>query len=285
MKTLFKQLYFWPSKNNEIEQLVPVCEACCSHRPSQPAELLQPIAAKYPMERISVDLFDSGGIKYLSIIDRFSGFPFAAKLSSTTTSAITKELLKIFTQFGFAEVIRSDNGPQFRQEFDSFCKKHGIVHETSSPYFPQSNGHAESGVKICKQLLQKQDHHWDNFLLALLEWRNTPKPDGISPAQMMFGRRQRTALPTLPPMNIDPAAASGSRARQDARMKETFDKNTHCIPELMVGDEVVIQDHATRKWTRQGRIKECFPHGSSYIIEFPNEGQEMRRNRIFIRKV
>ena len=108
--------------NNEIDQLVQSCEECQCHRPSLPAEPLQPIPGSRPMERMSVDLFESRGGKYLSIIDRSSGFPFAAKLLSTTTTAVTKELMKIFAQLGFADVIRSDNGPQFWQEFDDFCK-------------------------------------------------------------------------------------------------------------------------------------------------------------------
>ena len=156
------------------------------------------------MERISVDLFESGGNKYLSVLDRYSGFPFAAKLTTTTTAMVIRELLKIFAQFGFPEIIRSDNGPQFRQEFGEFCESHGISHETSSPHFPQSNGHAECGVKICQQLLQKHDHHWDKFTFALLEWRNTPRPDGISRAHVMFGRRQRTSLPGIATAGYQP---------------------------------------------------------------------------------
>ena len=41
----------------------------------------------------------------------------------------------------------SDLGTQFQGEFDSFCQEHGIKHEVSSPYFPQSDGLAESAVK------------------------------------------------------------------------------------------------------------------------------------------
>ena len=31
--------------------------------------------------------------------------------------------------------------------------------------------------------------------LALYKWRNLPRDHGFSPAQLMFGRRQRNALP------------------------------------------------------------------------------------------
>ena len=33
MKALFKQLYYWPSMNNEIHQIVQSCEECRYHQP------------------------------------------------------------------------------------------------------------------------------------------------------------------------------------------------------------------------------------------------------------
>ena len=56
------------------------------------------------------------------------------------------------------------NGQQFTsREFKSFAKDMNFTVITSSPKFPQSNGQAESGVKIEKKLLSQQD-----FNLALM---------------------------------------------------------------------------------------------------------------------
>ncbi|XP_059097954.1 uncharacterized protein K02A2.6-like [Tigriopus californicus] len=89
------------------------------------------------------------------MVDHYSGFPFVTKLNTTSTHSIVNALLQWFTDVGLPEVIKSDNGPQFRGPFLKFCKKLGIKHETSSPYHPQSNGLAEAGIETMKTLLSK----------------------------------------------------------------------------------------------------------------------------------
>ncbi len=72
----------------------------------------------------------------------------------------------------------------------------------SSPHYAQSNGHAESAVKAMEALVIKVaptgNIDIDKFQKALLEWRNTPRNHGLSPAQMVFGRPIRTQLPVHP---------------------------------------------------------------------------------------
>ena len=66
---------------------------------------------------------------------------------------------------------------------------------TSSAYHPESNGHAEQAVKSAKHLLRKLNSNLAQFRSHLQAWRNTPRADGFSPAQLFFGRRLRTGLP------------------------------------------------------------------------------------------
>ena len=92
---------------------------------------------------------------WLAMVDRYSGYAWTSRLSSMTRHMLS-QLETWFTDFGWPLIIRSDNRPQFRSKFTFFCKAHGITHELSSPYNPESNGLAE---------------------------------DGTSPAQLFFGRR------------------------------------------------------------------------------------------------
>lgn len=99
-----------------------------------------------------------------------------------------REIIKIcqetFARFGIPEVVRSNNGPQFRTEFGRFARSYGFKHITSSPYYPQCNGQVEAAVKIAKNILTKSDDVW----LGLLAYRTTPLENGFSPAEMIFSK-------------------------------------------------------------------------------------------------
>ena len=69
----------------------------------------------------------------------------------------------------------------------------------STPHYPKSNGHAETAVKAVKSLLIKTAPSGrldqDAFAKGVLEWRNTPRSSGLSPAEIVFGRPLRSCVP------------------------------------------------------------------------------------------
>jgi hypothetical protein len=71
--------------------------------------------------------------------------------------------------------------------------------QNSSPYDAQSNGLAKAAVDAMKRLVKKispaGDLNSDEFLQRLLEFRNTPRENGMSLAEMVFGRQLRSILP------------------------------------------------------------------------------------------
>ena len=114
---------------------------------------------------------------------------------STTTSGVVSALKPLFAKYGIPEEVVSDNGPQYAsQEFGDFAKEYNFKHTTSSPHFPQSNGHAERAVQTAKRLLKNSsDPH-----VALLSYRATPLPwCGLSPAQLLMGRHIRSNIPQV----------------------------------------------------------------------------------------
>lgn len=263
-KKLAQQLYFWPGINRDIKEMIDACSVCQELQPSQPLDELQPFTpALQPMEKISIDIFECAGKHYLVMVDRFSGFPMVKQLTKLSTSAVTKILTHWFQDWGRPIEICSDNGPQFRTEFDSFCKDLQVTHVTSSPYHPSSNGLAEAAVKQVKNLLKKVGGYQE-LLSSLAEWRCVPRHSGNkSPAELFLGRRPRGALPTLQPQ------ASSSENTAVSRFKK--------------GDTVRIQNPLTRKWDQTGEIIETRNSKRSYIIH--TNGKEIVRNQRFLRSV
>ena len=281
---LARQLYFWPTMNNDIKNVVSSCSACRARLPSLPSTPLQLTTASSPMSQVGTDLFEIRGQHWLVMVDRFSGFVWCHRLAKTNTTAVTNRLRSWFVDFGFPARIRSDGGPQFRGDFNAFCEENGIVHELTSPYNSQSNGLAEAAVKNIKTLLSKCMDTGEDFQLALSAWRNTPRADGFSPAQLFLGRRQRSpAFPTLPVHHEGADVQAGAAARNQrlaAKAKE-HDAHAHALSPLNIGDPVHVQNPFTHKWDTSAIVESVRDNGSSYTIKYG--GKTYIRNRKFLR--
>ena len=126
---------------------------------------------------------------------------------------------------------------------------------TSSAYHPESNGHAEQAVKSAKHLLRKLNSNLAQFRSHLQAWRNTPRADGFSPAQLFFGRRLRAGLPMATSgVNEAGTNAAATAARKSAAQttKESFDERAHSLPPLKPGERVRIFDSASGSWGGDG---------------------------------
>ena len=281
---LAKSLYYWRGMATEIKQLVHECQECRPFLASQPQEQIIPgTSALGPMDSLGSDLFQIGKNQYLLVVDRYSGFPLIVeKLTKLNTKAILEKMEKEFNVFGWPRVIKTDNGPQYRSEFDRFCNVHNIKHETSSPHFSQSNGLSEAAVKQMKHLMKKTKENLKLFAESKLEWVNTPNESGKSPAQMFFGRKQRTKLPHLPDATkLDPSnAIKGAQKRKKIMTQPSLLKKPH-LSELEVGQKCIVQDPITLKWDKAGRIVSK-RNLRSYQIKLTNNKLYIR-NRKFVR--
>ena len=107
------------------------------------------------MNEVGTDLFDAIGKKWIVLVDRYSGYAWTQELRRTDTASVVGQLSDWFIEVGWPTAIRTDGGPQFRTEFSQFCDRHGIKHELSSPYNPESNGLAEAAVKNTKAIITR----------------------------------------------------------------------------------------------------------------------------------
>ena len=261
------------------------CEPRKKYRISKPAEpLVQTLDAWRPFQQVSVDLAQLEGKHYLVLADRYSGWPEVKQLTHLDTHSITKTLEEIFETFGIPERIRSDGGPQFRQDFASWCQDLGMVHELTSPYHPEANGHAEQAVGAMKKLLKKTGSR-RQLGEALLEYRNAPRVgDELSPAQWLFGRRQRTRAPAPKQQyqrisDAQLATHMKKRLENAEKVKENGPKLTS--PEFQLDDRVVVQHPITKVWDTHGRITRKF-NRRRYRIQ-ADAGHTLIRNGKFIK--
>ena len=205
-------------------------------------------------------------------------------ITITNSANIIKILTNWFNILGFPKIIRSDGGPQFRSEFDVFCNDNNIKHELLSPYNPSSNGLAEQAVKTAKHLLINCSSEKYNFQEALQMWRCFPQKNCFSPAEMFFGRRQRSCLLTLqlhhPPILL--SQATSRQAHFCQLMRVAHDKRANDLPSLAINQRVLVQHHDCKLWSIRGVIHSIRSDEMSFVIQLPS-GQHITRGRRLIR--
>ena len=175
-----------------IKEMVSHCEICSNHMYNQQKEPLMTYEIpSRPWKMIAQDLFTYKQKDYLITVDYYSDFWEVDLLTDTTSQTVIDHTKSYFARYGIPEIVVTDNGPQFRsQEYEKFASTWEFTHTTSSPYRSQSNGKAESAVKIAKKLIAKATTDKQDLQLTILDWRNTPTVRlQTSPAQKLYSRR------------------------------------------------------------------------------------------------
>lgn len=147
--------------------------------------------SKHIFLKVGSDVLYHGGHTYLIIVDYMSGFIELKRLEYETAEFVIDACKEISAGHGVPEVFQSDNAPYYNCTlFHKFAEDWRFTHTTSSPGHSQSNGKAESAVKIIKHLLNRSDDPWK----ALMEWHATPNRDFTSPSERLYGQRLRTLV-------------------------------------------------------------------------------------------
>ena len=282
-----RQTVFWPGITSDIMNTVGACTKCQERRASLPPEPLQsdPPPTR-PFEQTAADLFHYGGKCYLVYVDRLSGWPEVHSFGTSDPSAetVAKILRRYFSLTGVPVKFRSDGGPQFTSaSFRSFMESWGVTHVFSAPHYPQSNGLAEAAVKAMKHLVATAATNGnldnDDFHKGLLEFRNTPRSNGLSPAQVIFGQALRSCVPAH---HTSFKKKWLDNLQQIEHPKSIpADISRRPLKPLEIGDSVWIQNHAGKQWDRTGTVIGC--SGRNYHVKLPS-GRFFWRNRRHIRK-
>ena len=241
-----------------------------------------------PWEVIGIDLCECNGKDYLITVDYLSNFFEVDKLDRKTAKGVIPKLKKHFARYGIPDKVVSDNGPPFSgKEFKQFAKAYEFKHVTSSPLYPKSNGKVENAVKTAKRLMRKAKHAECDAHIALLDYRNTPTEGvGMSPVQVMFGRRTRTLLPMAKKL-LMPETKSRNNHHQyllknKAKQAKNYNKNAKDLKPLASGEIVRVAPTNKRQPWKRARV-EAEEGIRSYRVQ-TEDGTSYRRNRVHLRE-
>ncbi|KAH9296361.1 hypothetical protein KI387_039949, partial [Taxus chinensis] len=198
--------YYWPKIFSDCYAWIKRCKNCAFFTGKERLVAL-------PLHPISVDQpFMQWGLDFIGVINPNSSqghkWTEAVALKEANESSILDFYEGIATRFGIPATIISDNALAFiGSKVTEWAVKNGIYLSTSSNYYPQGNGQAESTnknlLRIIRRTLDENQRSWHTKLKSAL-WadRITPKRStGNSPFKLVYGREailpMSLELPTL----------------------------------------------------------------------------------------
>ena len=145
-----------------------------------------------------------------------------------------------------------------------------------------------------KRLIQdnaNRDGSLDNnkIAIAILQYRNTPLLNtNLSPAQILFHRKLKDAIPTHPShyrLHKEWVLSAKEReecyANQNKAIAEDYNRHARTLEDLTVGTHVLLQEG--RRWKNQGIIVDVLPF-RQYRVRMLGSGRVTLRNRRFLKK-
>ncbi len=280
--------YWWPGMNKQIKDIVLACETCETFkRNNQKEPLVQEETPEYPLHIAAMDIFEYAGKNFISIIDAYSGFLMVEHVEHKSASHIIRKLRKCFNASGYPTKIKCDNNPFNSDEFDRFVDECNMIVQYSSPRYPQSNGLAEKGVAIAKNILKRcyENNETTQYQYRILEYNTTPVASmQLAPCQLFNGRLLKTKMPVSKALlcrnNLNESQVQQKIKEKRMKQKYYFDRSAKALPLLKVGDLVIFKknSHEWNYGTIVGNVND-----RSYIVKdsFDNH---YRRNRRFIAK-
>ena len=177
-----RQSVYWHRITRNVQEMCSKCQECQKLRPST---LKEDDFPNKLFDVVSADICYVDKQVYMVYTDGLSEYPLVTMwYKNPNIGQVIKVMQQYFSLFGKPLEFKSDGGSQFdSMEMRKFLEEYGIDQGQSSPYNPQSNGHAERNVNILKDLLMKTDNdvNSEQFLDGISQIRNTPRADGISP--------------------------------------------------------------------------------------------------------
>lgn len=281
-----RDILYWPGMWNGLKTTAEQCKACQRVKPANKKEPLRVHEVpKHRFLKVGSDVLYHRGKTYLIIVDYMSDYIELKEMEDETAVSVIKACKEIFARHGIPEQFQSDNAPYYScSQFQKFAEEWAFIHTTSSPGHAQSNGKAESAVKIVKHILNTAEDPWK----AVMEWRATPNRDFPSPSERLYNRKIRTLVPQSPEalsdQTIDLEGVAQARENRQQRMTTTYNRQKRPLTTLQHGQPVMIKqvNDKMTKW-RPATVLEPLSD-RSYLVKNDKENI-IRRNRIDLQDI
>ncbi len=296
-KQTLRTKVWWPQMEKDVEKYVRSCHGCQVTGAMPNPEPLKPTPMPTAAwQDVAIDLMGPLPSKHyvFVVVDYYSRFYEVEIMKDTTSERIIEALENMFSRYGLPRSITSDNGPQFRSEiFEKYLEGNDIRHRAVTPLHPAANGEVERQNRSLMKRIRiatAESRNWKTEIRTyLFAYRTTPHTTtGVSPAELMFGRKLRTKLPQL---EVDSQGLDEEVRDRDATQKY---KNKLYIDgkrgaadrDLQPGDTVLL------KQARQDKLTTPFKttpytlvqkEGNSVTVQSP-AGVRYKRNSTHVKK-
>lgn len=194
--------YFWTKMWDDVKKFVAGCDKCqkMKDRTQRLKGKMQPIKTSTdPFVEVACDKvgpIQNGRKKYIFIAVDLATRTMIAKatIDGTAKSAAKFFLKNVILAHRPPDKVLTDNGSEFKAEFEQLMKEYHVNHVHSSPRHPRSNGMVERANKTLSQMIRtavKMDRHtdWEEHVAPSVHAYNTSVHEvtGYSPYYLLRG--------------------------------------------------------------------------------------------------
>jgi RNase H-like domain found in reverse transcriptase/Reverse transcriptase (RNA-dependent DNA polymerase)/Integrase zinc binding domain/PHD-finger len=210
-KALVLQGFWWSGIEKDVIRVLAHCRSCKQVEAVLNSQhpVLHPLPIRGLFYRWGVDLAGPlpetklGNLYVMICIEHLSKhvelIPLRSKTSEQTAHAFLSHVLG---RFGSCAEVLTDQGSEFKGEFNKMLDQALIDHRVASADHPQTDGLAERAVRTIKKALAKHCEDtetadgWDKYLPYIgLGYRASPQAStGFSPYELLYG-----VAPVIPP--------------------------------------------------------------------------------------
>ncbi|KAG1254024.1 hypothetical protein G6F68_011056 [Rhizopus microsporus] len=246
-------------------EYVKRCHHCQVHGKKHLNEELYPVpVSTKPFDRIALDVkhvqASRSGFRYIIAgIDYLTKYVEARPMRFQTAAEIAMFLYEeIICRHGCPTIIVTDNGKPFLSDLiRQVCRSYGIIHKTTTPYNPQSNGLIERFNRTLTSILQRRSDEekkdWDVYLpAALFAYRSIKQASTKqSPFFMTYGYEPKT------PFDLDHHAYERNSPKYEAILRHRTIHQIYNLGRIREqAAKAIAQVQATQKKAIEKRILE-----------------------------